>query len=370
MITPHKLSLYESSMVEIYQTLEIELIKKIIEEIQDTGDVLSWQARKLSELRALTQSTLKEIEKATGLAEERLNEIMTQYGDELIKDIDEQIPYDPKPKPTNLDSIMESYKNQTWLDIDNLVNQTLVTTNYGQNPVTQAYTNVLNRTSALFNTGIYTLEEAVEKSIIELSRKGIMSSFIDKGGHRWSIESYVRTVMRSTLANTYNEVRTERMAEYGIHTVVVTSHAGAREACTRIQGNVVDLRPVEEADGEYKSIYDPSWQADYGEPGGHRGVNCRHLHIPFVPGVNENNQPKIDDETNKEVREAMAKQRYLERQLVQAEKTRIVYDALGNKEKAALWGGKVDQYDAKLEELVNSSQYLSRNLEREKVYMV
>ncbi len=40
------------------------------------------------------------------------------------------------------------------------------------------------------------------------------------------------------------------------------------------------------------TFYDPYWQAEYGTAGGHRGVECQHLHIPFIPGVNTNNQPK------------------------------------------------------------------------------
>nr|WP_265331541.1 phage minor capsid protein [Enterococcus faecium] len=56
----------------------------------------------------------------------------------------------------------------------------------------------------------------------------------------------------------------------------------------KIQGHVVDLRPISEfpPNWKYRSIYDPYWQAEYETAGGHRGVNCQHLHIPFIPGVN------------------------------------------------------------------------------------
>lgn len=49
------------------------------------------------------------------------------------------------------------------------------------------------------------------------------------------------------------------MSEYSVHTVLVTSHMGARQACSKIQGHVVDLRPVSELppNWKYRSIYDP-----------------------------------------------------------------------------------------------------------------
>ena len=49
-------------------------------------------------------------------------------------------------------------------------------------------------------------------------------------------------------------------------------------------------------------------------------VNCQHMHIPFIPGVNTNNQPKFDQEENAKVASLMDKQRYLERQIVKFKK--------------------------------------------------
>ena len=80
----------------------------------------------------------------------------------------------------------------------------------------------------MFNTGLYTFEDAVEKAITDMAQKGIKSTMIDRGQHKWSLEGYARTVLKSTLGNTYDVVRKERMAEYDVHTVLVSSHAGAR----------------------------------------------------------------------------------------------------------------------------------------------
>src|SRR5699024_3328597 len=153
-------------------------------------------------------------------------------------------------------------------------------TNYGVGTAQRAYQDVLNRTTAAFNTGLYTFEQSVERSVMQLAQEGIKSTFIDRGGHSWSLERYSRTVLNYTLGNTYDEVRKECMAEYDVHTVVVTSHAGAREKCSIIQGNVVDLRYPEDilSDSEYLSVYDSSLGDDFVTAGGHMGVHCMNNH--------------------------------------------------------------------------------------------
>ena len=151
------------------------------------------------------------------------------------------------------------------------------------------------------------------------------------------------------------------MGEYGVYTVVVTSHMGAREACSRIQGNVVDLRYNVPADSEYRSIYDPYWQADYGEPGGHQGVNCQHQHIPFIPGVNTNNQPHYDEKENAEVANLRTKQRQLECTIVKYKKNAMVTEKLGNTDGAKKWNQLVANNQKAMRKLVASNDYLSRS---------
>src|SRR5690625_3567484 len=370
-ITPQQLDLWSSNMAELYESLEGEIIRIIIKRLnRGHGDITEWQAQKLSELRMFNSDVASYLSKVTNVAEPEIERMFQDAGNRIIEDIDSAMPFDTLPKPNNLDEIMRAYHNQVWEDIDNYVNQTLITTAFGVGTATLAYQGVLNRTSAMLNTGLYTFEDAVERSITELAQRGIRSSMLDRGGHTWSLERYVRTVLKSTLGNTYNELRTERMAEYGVHTVLVTSHVGARQQCSRIQGNVVDLRPMSELppDSEYRSIYDPYWGAEYGTAGGHMGVNCRHMHIPFIPGVNTNNQPKYDEELNRKVAQARDKQRRIEREIVKYKKNLMVAEELGS-EKASYWRMMVSRRQkAMRKHLAENGEYLSRNYKREKVY--
>ena len=63
--------------------------------------------------------------------------------------------------PTDLDNIMKAYHDQVWSDINNYVNQTLLSTNFGYGTVTtQMYNEIINKTVAAFNSGLFTFEEA------------------------------------------------------------------------------------------------------------------------------------------------------------------------------------------------------------------
>ena len=371
-ITPHQLDLWSSNMAHLYQSLEGELIRIIIKRLNNGhDDILEWQREKLQELHLFNKETVKVISQVTGIAESEIERMFENTGDKIIRDTDRELPYDTKTIPTNLDNIMKAYHDQVWSDINNYVNQTLLSTNFGYGTATtQMYTEIVNKTTAAFNSGIFTFEEALARTIQQWAQKGIKSTFIDKGGHTWSLERYVRTVLKSTLSNTYDTLRKERMSEYGVYTVVVTSHMGARQACSKIQGNVVDLREMSElpSNWKYRSIYDPYWNAEYGTPGGHRGVNCQHLHIPFVPGVNTNNQPKYDAKENEKVALLTSRQRQLERQVVKYKKNRMVSEALGQDENVQDWSRKIRAIQSRLRTLVDSNEYLSRNYAREKVY--
>lgn len=370
MITPHQLDLWSSNMGHLYQSLEGELIRLIAKRLNSGHEnILDWQREKLQELHLFNKDAIKAISQITGIAESEVTRMFETSGQKIVKDIDGQLPYDPLPLPNDLDDIMRAYHDQVWSNINNYVNQTLLSTNFGYSTATtRMYNDIINKTTAAFNSGLFTFDEALERTIQGWAQKGIRSAFIDKGGHSWSLERYVRTVLKSTLSNTYDQLRKYRMGEYGVHTVVVTSHMGARQACSKIQGHVVDLRESVPSNSEYKSIYDSYWQAEYGTPGGHRGVNCNHLHIPFIPGVNENNQPHYDQKENEKVADLTKKQRMYERQIVKFKKNQMVADALGHSGSAKKWGQKVRAMQSKQRELVASNEYLSRNYSREKVY--
>ncbi|WP_010054061.1 phage minor capsid protein [Carnobacterium maltaromaticum] len=366
-ITPYQMDFAVSRTVNLYRALELEIFKQIAKQLKTSGEpnISDWRLDKMNQLQMLNKQTIKELAKVSGLAAEDIESKIHDAGYQTIGDIDKELKghYEIKPLPTNIDSIMESITKQTFLELDNFVNQTLVSTQYGQGYVSKMYENIINEVAGKFITGTITLDKAIEQSVMQWAKKGVESNFIDKGGHTWSLERYVDTVMRSTLNRTYNELRTSRMAEYGINTVIMSTVYDSAARCAFCQGKVLDMRPISQNDSEYPSIY----EFGYGKPGGTLGINCRHSIFPFIPGVSTNNQPQINPKQAIERSIVRTKQRDIERKIVKTKKNIAILEAL-NSDNLPKYKELLKKQQGQMRELLGDADWLSRNYKREKMY--
>lgn len=278
-ITPYNLNLFTEPVTEIYRALENEIFLLVAKRLTTSKDygkdqVLQWQIEKMQELRMLNQETIKALSKATGLAQEEIIKAINGVGYGTITTVDNElkVAFEPKPIPNHIDTILSGFVSQTFREIDNFVNQTLITTNYGEGTVPRMYRKIVEETTAKVLAGTTTINQALEETVIKWADRGIDTAFIDKGGHTWTLERYADTVLRSTVNRTYNEVRMSRMGDYGVDLVLISSHPDPRPACAPIQGRVASIKQPHENDSNYPSIY----EFGYGEPGGLRGkLLCR-----------------------------------------------------------------------------------------------
>lgn len=356
-----------------YRELEEELIEIIIKRLKvgtnNKKDIIQWQFEKLQDLGLINAQTIKKIAEASKRTEEEVSEAFRVGPNEVIQQVD-KASHQPIKKPsTNIDQIIKGYTNQAKTQL-NLTGEGLGWWNYDSQDMIQKYRRVIERSASFVNTGIHTLEQAVQRASHEILTEGLKTTMQDKKGRKISVDSYVRTVMKTNLARTYDEVRKEHMEEYGMHHVVVGSLVGAREACSKIQGQVVDLRPMEEIPegSEYRSIYDPYWEAHYKEASGHHGINCRHPHFPFVPGVNTNNQPQYDEALNEQVAKDQQRQRSLERQIREYKKHLKIAQEFGNQKDIDRYTKLISGRQKALRDHLDGHKYLSRDYARERAF--
>lgn len=368
-VTPHNLDLFTQPVADIYRALENEIFLMVAKRLKTNKDhgkdyVLQWQIEKMQELRMLNQETIRALSKTTGLAEKEIIKAIEDVGYKTIASVDSELKYAFKqlPIPNHIDTILGQYVQQTFRELDNFVNQTLITTNYGEGTVTRMYRKIVEEATGRVLAGTTTINKAVAETVIKWAEKGIETAFIDKGGHVWSLERYADTVIRSTVNRTYNELRMSRMEDYGVDLVLVSSHPDPREACAPIQGRVASIKPPGENTSRYPSIY----EFGYGEPGGLRGINCRHLFHPFIEGLNINNQPQYSEETMKKQRELSQKQRYFERQVRKAKRSLMLAEKIGNEETIQRYKKLVRNRQATLREFVRENK-LIRRYDKERV---
>ena len=357
----------------IFRDLEEELLEIVIKRLKkgtnNKKDITQWQFEKLQDLGLINLQTVQKVTAATQLLEEEVEEAFRIGPDTVIRQVDKASQQPLKEPTTNTEQIIKGYLSRAKNDL-NLTDEGLALWTYGSFDTTQKYRGIIERSAAFVNTGIHTLEQAVERASHEILTEGLKTTMRSKSGRQIPVDSYIRSVLKTNLGQTMDEVRKEHMEEYGMHHVVVGSLVGAREACSKIQGQVVDLRPMEEIPegSEYKSIYDPYWEAHYKEASGHHGINCRHPHFPFVPGVNTNNQPQYDEALNEQVAKDQQKQRSLERQIRNYKKHLKIAQEFGNQKDIDRYTKLISGRQKALRDHLDGHKYLSRDYNRERAF--
>ena len=131
--------------------------------------------------------------------------------------------------------------------------------------------------------------------------------------------------IRTTLSNTANTAQMERMNDYGINLVEVSSHSGARPKCAKYQGRIFDK--------SNKSEKYPHWKdTSYGQPDGLLGINCGHQIYPYIEGISIQRYFPYDKKENDKAYKLSQHQRELERRVRKSKRECMVFEKLGDKE--------------------------------------
>lgn len=350
-------------LIDSFKTTRPELINQ-----DDPESILEWRLRALSKIGALTKDTIKIVSNTSGKSESYIYDLIKDDGLEVAKDINAELSdalKQNKPISPEVNSIISSYAAQTFRDINNNVNQSLLSTNYSKNGAVRAYQDIINQTVLEVQTGLKTPDRALKDNIYKWRDNGIKTNLVDKAGHNWSLEGYTRTVIRTTAARTYNDLRIQSMKDFDSVLATMSSHPASRPACAPIQGKIVNIVPRESSrcDPEYPSIYDYG----YGKPSGCFGINCGHKLYPYIKGVSHNFQKQYDPKEAVEKQKIQQKQRYYERNI-----RRLKYDLdLARRQNDVASERKFSQairgYQAKLRDLVKNNDFLTRQYDREQI---
>ncbi|NBA12199.1 phage minor capsid protein [Weissella confusa] len=378
-VNPDQMTMGASMVGDIYSQMAQELFLRMIQRIKQRGvadlqdNPYLWQLEKLNDMHLLNEENIQYVIEQTGIARELMDEIIQNEGLKVYQNTSEQLAAQLNKKTPQYNSVQDTlarYANQTFLDIDNLVNQTLITTNLGQNSAMRVYQEIIEQSVAEVTTGLKTADKAISDTVMKWIDKGIPSAFVDKGGNTWTIERYARTVMESTTYRVYNEMRTGAAEELGVTTFHMSSHAAARPACAPIQGHIVTKaqHSFDSGDAKVGRVYS-LWEHGYGEPSGTMGINCHHVLTPFVIGVNEMPDEDIPDPKQAIANgEKQAKQRAYERGIRDAKYKIAAAKALGDEGLRKRYQALLDSRRAGLRNLIDDNDFLHRDYAREKIY--
>lgn len=336
---------------------------------KDPTKIMEWRLKALSQIGGLTDKVIKLISKNSGYSEQAIYDLIEKDGLTVTKQFNRRLAKTLK-KPVrgvsaNSSVIIRSYAEQTMRDVNNYVNQTLLTRNYGKNSAARTYQEIVNKTVLDVTLGKKTPQKALFDNIYQWRDKGMSSSLIDKAGHKWSLEGYTRMVLQSTTSRTYNDLRIQSMKDYDTVLCTMSSHPAARPACAPIQGKVVCIVPHSDprCDNDYPNIYDHG----YGTPAGTQGINCSHILNPYIKGVSHNYAEQFDPKQAVENMKIQQKQRYLERGVRKNKRKLQLAKRLNDSDGISKYTASVRGYQAKLRQIVNEHDFLARQYSREKI---
>lgn len=376
MITQDKMQRDADSITNIYSELEDRIFTIIIKALKQSRfenvekeDVLLWQAKQLSKMGVLSENVIDLLASYTGETQEAIEQLIKGNGVKIVNEIDrelERMVHKSVPVSDDVNKILDSLVRQTFKDLNNNVNQTLITTNFNENAVMRAYQAILKQSTLESMTGLKTHEKAVRDNVYKMVDMGIKSGFVDKAGREWSMEAYSRTVIQSTSHRTFNDLRLKRMEDFDCVTALMSSHPSARKACATIQGDWVLVVPKNKAPDEFKhlpSIYDHG----YGDPDGTQGINCKHILYPGRPDINTNNQPQYDADEAQENADIQQKQRKLERDIRYQKKRMNAALELEDPETVQMCKQVISNKQKQLRKLINDNEFLVRDYSREQI---
>ena len=327
-------------IIDLYSNLQEQIFEVIIDALKDGNykhvnkdDVVTWQAKQLAQLGKLNQQSIKLMSKTDGLSEDAIKDLIKFHGIKIVNEIDNQLQdmtNNSQPISADTQNTLGAIVSQTWTDLNNNINESLISRNYGATATTRVYRQILTESTVATVSGLMTHQKAVESAVYRAVDRGLPTKLTDKAGHNWSIEGYARMVVNTTVNRTYNELRLQRMKDFDMHLALMSSHPNSRPACAYIQGHVVNLVPPESND--YDPKYDSIYNHDYGKPSGVLGINCRHILFPYVPGVNVNHQPQYDPKKAIKNGKLVQQQRARERAIRDAKHRLVAAKELGDEE--------------------------------------
>lgn len=327
-------------IIDLYSNLQERIFRVIIDTLKDgdykhvsKDDVVTWQAKQLAQLGKLNQQSIKLMSKTDGLSEDAIKDLIKFHGIKIVNEIDNQLQdmtNNSQPISADTQNTLGAIVSQTWTDLNNNINESLISRNYGATATTRVYRQILTESTVATVSGLMTHQKAVESAVYRAVDRGLPTKLTDKAGHNWSIEGYARMVVNTTVNRTYNELRLQRMKDFDMHLALMSSHPNSRPACAYIQGHVVNLVPPESPN--YDDRYDSIYNHGYGTPAGTQGINCSHVLFPYVPGINVNHQPQYDPKKAIKNGKLVQQQRARERAIRDAKHRLVAAKELGDEE--------------------------------------
>ena len=346
---------------ELAYSLETDLILAIAKAVS-VGDIemADWKIDKLSQLSIVENDIRKIVSKYRAKIITQTRKELLKSAQELIAEIRSSIPPVLGKQLTFSDTMQQVVESWT-RTASNQINIAMATLAQSAG---REYVKTVNKASMSVITGAATRKEALVKAVSELES---IDAFIDNKNRHWTPEGYIPTVIRTNSNRVVNDIQLQSATEIGTDLVFIRGHAGARPKCYPYQDHIFSLSGKSK---KYPYLYDPNytqWGCTLGMPDGLFGINCGHKMIPYVEGQSDYMPLDMGKKKNDIVYQQSQEQRRLERNIRNAKRQQMKYQAVGDKEGALQWKQRVKESNNAMENFIARTERKRRS-SREDIY--
>lgn len=328
-------------MIELYEQLQIFILKDISRrllsagEMTATADRLIWKLKQMGESQAAIE---KKLQNLTGLTRKELRSllqdaVLTSWKDDRATLGQLGIELSNPLENAAVIRVMDAEYKKSLGELTNLTRTTMKQSQID-------LINMLDEADLRVAAGVQSYSAAVCDILDGYAGRGIYVDY--PSGTRRTHEAAVRCCVVTSMNQTAAQVTNQYIVEAGAEYVLVSAHLGARVAQkgqpqeadhSAWQGKVYKIRGAEPG---YPNLLDRTGydvdpntgQGTVKNPLGLHGYNCRHSHKPWDKRLrntytDENGNLKIDSEENRKRYELQQKQRYMERS-IRATKRKLI----------------------------------------------
>jgi len=360
MISPNTFKNEAYKVSELFEELELKLLKKISRQLNQGKDlsVQDWKIQKLLDLELFTNnqkqiiSEAKKINKEMGLVLEDafkkgINESdATAQELKALGSVQNKVGTSIQFFKTNINNIAPLFQSSSTAVLNGVIATFSDATNKYYDSVIRASSGVLS--------GTETLNESIKSITQEMADKGI-GEIRYSNGSKMSVSSYMEMATRTT-CNKASQISTAlRNKEYGYELCKVSEYSGSSPTCAPWQGQIYfDDTFGGQNNTEYQSLSEAINNGLF-------HPNCRHHKFPYDPEV-QDYEPRVERDT--QLYEKEQQQRYNERMIRKWKKR----DAVASDKQTKLYTkSKVKEWQSKNRELVASDSRLVREYTREQL---
>lgn len=277
MITPDYLE-YQLNCLDVHKSLQESILKDIarrmIKNPHKLTETVEWQVQKLQEAGYLYSDIIRGLAKITGALESEICFLFEDAQTEIFN-YDDEVVVSSGKKAEEIKNISPKMKNiwnaATKKTVTEAINLTKTTANTSHS----AYIRACDLAHMQVSSGAFDYVTAIRNGIKAAAKQGVTVTY--PSGWKDTLDVAVRRSVLTGVNQTAGELQEMRAKEMNHDIMELTAHSGAREEHAKWQGKLVSLSGKK----GYLSLRD----IGYGEPGGFKGINCRHNWHMYFKGM-------------------------------------------------------------------------------------